>query len=109
MYWLPRSVKPGLRGLYKWFRSLSTTLLYPWVGQVGDRCPGCVAGDRCPWCVAGGCPRCVAGRPHAYFAISISDFQLLSSLADDVIRPFMQYFFRFKNGPFWPFCMRLHF
>ena len=30
---LPRSVKLGLRGLHKWFRSLSTTLLYPSVGQ----------------------------------------------------------------------------
>ena len=34
--------------------------------SLGDRCPGCVAGGRCP--------RCVVGRPHAYFAISISDF-----------------------------------
>ena len=31
---LPRSVKFDIRGLHKCFRSLSTTLLYPWVGQV---------------------------------------------------------------------------
>ena len=34
MCWLPRSAKLGLRGLHKWFTQLSTTLLYPWVGQV---------------------------------------------------------------------------
>ena len=45
--------------------------------SLGDRCPGCVADGRRP--------RCMAGRRHAYFAISISDFELFISLADDVI------------------------
>ena len=44
--------------------------------SVGDRYPGCVARGRCP--------RCVAGRPHAYFA-TISYFDFLFFLADDVI------------------------
>ena len=43
----------------------------------GGRCPGCVAGGRCL--------RFVARRPHAYFAISISDFEFVFSLADNVI------------------------
>ena len=71
MCWLPRSVNLGLRGLHKCFPSLSTTLLYPRVGQVWVKgVLGCVAGGRCPLYVA--------GRPHAYFAI-------IFYLADDVI------------------------
>ena len=45
--------------------------------SVGDRYPGCVARGRCP--------RCVAGRSHSYFAISISDFERGFSLADEAM------------------------
>ena len=38
------------------------------------------------WASLGGrCPRCVAWRPHAYFAISFSDYELFLSLTDGVI------------------------
>ena len=56
------------------------TLPLGWA-SLGDRCPGCVAGC--------GYPQCAAGRPHAYFAISISEFELFLPLADDVISTFL--------------------
>ena len=63
------------------------TLPLGWA-SLGDRCPGCVAGGRCP--------RFVGGIPHAYFATSISGFEFVFSLADDVISTSFRVHFRLR-------------
>ena len=65
--WSPKVISPIVH---------DATLPLGWP-SLGDRCPGCVTGGKCL--------RCVTGRPQAYFAISISDFEVFFSLADDVI------------------------
>ena len=79
MYGLPRLVKLGLRGLHRWFRSLSTTLLYPSVGQAW------VTGVLGVSLVAG-----VLGVRGGETACLLSNFnfrfQFFFSLADVVIR-----------------------
>ena len=78
MCWLPRSAKLGLRGLHKWFTQLSTTLLYPWVGQVwvtGVLGVSQVAGVLGVW----------RGDRMPNLQFQFQSLMIIFSLADDVI------------------------
>ena len=82
MCWLHRSVTLALRGLHKRFHSFSTTLLYPWVGQVwvtGVLGVSQVAGVLGVW--RGD------GMPTLHFQFQI--FEFFFSLADDVLSTFL--------------------
>ena len=84
---VPCVLAPSLgEALPSWSPQVVSLIVYDAIislcwASLGERCPGCVAGGRYP--------RCVAGRPHAYFAISISDFEFFFLLQiDDVISTF---------------------